>query len=124
MNSVARFTGMNGLARLPSTEVLGYFQSSAMRTKEAPPNTRTLSSFEGLREANTLHVGSSRCLLGGPRAQVFCQCFVSSLNVDDQPTAQSFNQPMLVRRRSRREITLQVLHLNQLAGTKTGRSCF
>ncbi|HEY5073390.1 MAG TPA: hypothetical protein VII34_01755 [Pyrinomonadaceae bacterium] len=33
MNSVARFTGSGlGLVRLPSTEVLGYFRSSAART--------------------------------------------------------------------------------------------
>jgi len=42
MNSVARFTGSGiGLARYPALQVLGYFQSSATRTKEAPPNTRT-----------------------------------------------------------------------------------
>ena len=53
------------------------------------------------------------CRLGGPRAQVFCESSVSSLNVDEEPTAQGLNQTLFVRRRSRREVTPQVLHLSQ-----------
>jgi hypothetical protein len=48
MNSVGPLHGlMNRLARLPSTQVLGYFQSSATADERSAAEHKTLLSFEG-----------------------------------------------------------------------------
>ena len=106
--TAAKSRGFLSIQRL-RFEVKPWNPVNAVRLDNPVPADR----LRHLRQASQLvqeAASSSTCGVS-MLAQVFCQGFVSSLNVDHEPTTQSLNQTMLVGNRTGCEATLQVFHL-------------